>query len=77
MRREPDITILRNVLCQLGYEQRLAIYLRFWSQYTINEIANFIGKSWDYTDRLIERTLTDLLSEIAKNNKVKEQLRAA
>lgn len=49
--------ILRLALGYLPYIDRVAITLRYWENCTIEEIAEFLGSTWDETDkRLIRAT---------------------
>jgi DNA-directed RNA polymerase specialized sigma24 family protein len=45
-----------------------AIYLRFWENYEIEEIANELRISWDQADRLIENALKILRLQLSKNS---------
>ncbi|MBY0316297.1 MAG: hypothetical protein K2Q26_12295 [Bdellovibrionales bacterium] len=63
------IKLLYELLPQMDDERVVAIYLRFWESLTIAEIAKTLGKSWIYTNELIESSLLKLRGEIQKINK--------
>lgn len=58
--REAEIQRLHEMLPSLGDEEIVAVYFRFWESLLIEEIANILGRSWNYTDQLIERSLRKL-----------------
>lgn len=53
---------------ELSSVAQRAIYLRFWENYEIEEIAKELNISWDQADKLIENTLKDLKARFSKNN---------
>lgn len=55
-----EIHRLHELLPDLGDEEIIAVYFRFWENLLIQEIANILGRPWDYTDQLIERSLRKL-----------------
>lgn len=57
---EMDYIILRNSLAQLSKTERKVIYLRFWENMTIQEIAKMHRMSWERVDNLIDETLLKL-----------------
>lgn len=58
--REAEIHQLHKMLPSLGDEEIIAVYFRFWESLLIEDIANILGRSWDYTDQLIERSIRKL-----------------
>lgn len=55
-----DIKILRSALSKLPLCERHMIILRFWENYSIEEIAEEFGMDWNSVDSIIERTLKHL-----------------
>ncbi len=55
---------LKYVLPLLTEDQRLAIYLRFWENYSIFEVSDFLNTSWDSANNLIENALTFLKTKL-------------
>lgn len=60
--------LLYKHLRKLKRRQRLAIQLRFWESFSIQEIATVLGSTWDETDRLIETTLCELRHKLTNND---------
>lgn len=58
--KEADIRRLHELMPSLCDEGIIAIYFRFWENLLIEDIANILGRSWDYTDRLIENSIREL-----------------
>lgn len=58
--KEADIRRLHELMPCLGDEGITAIYFRFWENLLIEDIANILGRSWDYTDHLIENSIREL-----------------
>jgi DNA-directed RNA polymerase specialized sigma24 family protein len=66
--------LLRLLMGQLPYVDRVALALRFWENCSIEEISNFLGMDWEETDRRLNRSfkvLRSALCEFSKNNKMK------
>jgi DNA-directed RNA polymerase specialized sigma24 family protein len=55
-----DIQTLRSLIPELDDDGVLAVYMRFWECMTIQEIAKVLGRTWDETDNLIERSIQNL-----------------
>jgi DNA-directed RNA polymerase specialized sigma24 family protein len=55
-----DLTTLRALLPELDDDGLLAVHMRFWECLTIQEIAKILGRTWDDTDKLIERSIQNL-----------------
>ena len=55
---------LKYVLPLLTEDQRLAIYLRFWENYSILEVSDFLKTSWESADELIENALSFLKTQL-------------
>lgn len=53
---------LLNALLTLPPQGQRAINLRFWENYTIEEISEHLRISWDEADQLIEQSLKQLRS---------------
>ena len=72
-----DILLLHELLPTLSDEGLLSIYFRYWECLLINDIARILGRSWDYTDQLIEKSIRDLRGGFLKVRQTNEQLQAA
>ena len=57
---DENYELLSEALDFLTPKQRLIVYLRFWDNMTIQEIARYIGQSWDSTDSMIEAAVNHL-----------------
>lgn len=57
---DENYELLSEALDFLTPKQRLIVYLRFWDNMTIQEIARYIGHSWDSTDSMIEAAVNHL-----------------
>lgn len=55
-----EIEAIRIYLGELPAIELKCMILRFWGRYTIAEIARDIRKSWDETDRIIDRAVDTL-----------------
>ena len=62
----PGLPRLSEALSKLEANERIAIYLRFWENLSIQEIAQFMKLSWDSVDQLISAALEFLRCEIEK-----------
>ncbi len=49
-----DHQLVRAALRELSNDHRRAVYLRFWENRSIEEIAQTLGQSWDEVDDLLE-----------------------
>ena len=58
--RAKDIKTLHALLPELDDDGLLAVYMRFWECMTIQEISKILGRTWDDTVRLIERSIRNL-----------------
>lgn len=58
--KREDIKTLHQSLPKLSDEEIISIYLRFWENKTIEEIAGILRKSWDETDHLIDSAIGNL-----------------
>lgn len=58
--KSADIRKLHELMPALSDEGITALYFRFWECLLIEDIANILGRSWDYTDRLIENSIKEL-----------------
>lgn len=56
---------LFQALTRLSPEAQRAINLRFWENYTIEEISSVLRMSWDQVDQLIEKSLLDLRARLS------------
>lgn len=61
-------TELFAALTRLSPERQRAINLRFWENYTIEEISETLRMSWDQTDQLIEQALLELRGRLTKSD---------
>lgn len=57
---------LLQALSELPPRGQRAINLRFWENYTIEEISSELRISWDEADQLIERSLKNLRERLSK-----------
>lgn len=64
---QTDLARLQTIISSLEVDQRIAIYMRFWSCCLIEEIASTLGLSWSETDQLIENSITELRNGFLKN----------
>ena len=55
-------------LPSLSEDQRIAVYLRFWENLSIQEIANFLNIKWSKADSIVESALNDLFEMIVNEN---------
>ncbi|MGE4130532.1 MAG: hypothetical protein AB7F86_02795 [Bdellovibrionales bacterium] len=55
-----DLEQLKTLLPELPEKALMAVHLRFWENYLIQEIAITIGLSWDETDRILEDAIKQL-----------------
>lgn len=62
-----DKGILQHLLSRLEDEERIAIYLRYWEKYLIQEVAQVLHRSWSYTDQLIEKSIKKLRIEFFRS----------
>jgi DNA-directed RNA polymerase specialized sigma24 family protein len=62
----PGLPRLSEALPKLEDNERIAIYLRFWENLSIQEIAQFMKLPWDPVDQLINTALEFLRCEIEK-----------
>lgn len=58
--KEANIRRLHKLMPSLCDEGIIAIYFRFWENLLIEDIAKILGRSWGYTDRLIEESIREL-----------------
>ena len=58
---------LLDALSILPPQAQRAIYLRFWENYTIEEISKHMRISWDQANRLIETSLRQLKSYLTSS----------
>ncbi len=57
---------LLEALASLSAESQLALYMRFWENRSISEIARRLQINWDSADRLLTDTLLELRRQIQK-----------
>lgn len=53
---------------ELGADAQLALYLRFWENYDIEEISNQFRITWDQANALIESSLKYLREKMAASH---------
>jgi DNA-directed RNA polymerase specialized sigma24 family protein len=58
------ITALYSSLGRLNPEEVQVLYLRFWGQLEIEEIASCLSKTWSYVDQLLENLLRKLRADL-------------
>lgn len=67
--------LLRLLMGRLPYIDRVALALRYWENYSIEEISNFLGMEWDETDRRLNRSFKVLrvaLKEFSERQSVQD-----
>jgi DNA-directed RNA polymerase specialized sigma24 family protein len=57
---------LFDAITRLSPQGQRAINLRFWENYTIEEISEKLRMSWDQTDQLIEKSLLELRARLSE-----------
>lgn len=57
---EKDISIVRLGMQNLLITKRQILYLRYWENHSIEEIASMLDMSWDEVDRSIEEAQEEL-----------------
>lgn len=70
---EGNYELLKEALEFLSPKQRLLVYLRFWDNMTIQEIARYIGHSWNSTDTMIDSAINHLRMRIIQLNHAREE----
>lgn len=70
---DENYELLSEALDFLTPKQRLIVYLRFWDNMTIQEIARYIGHSWDSTDSMIEAAVNHLRVRIIQLSHRREE----
>ncbi len=70
---DENFELLSEALDFLSPKQRLIVYLRFWDNMTIQEIARYIGHSWDSTDSMIESAVNHLRVRIIQLGHSREE----
>ena len=61
--------VIEKALLALTETERQVIFLRFWEPYTIAQIADRIGASWEEADLLIDCAVRKIQREIGKHKK--------
>ena len=62
-----DSPLLEALVALPPYHQK-AIYLRFWENFSIGEIASSLKLTWEQTDKLIEESLLRLNLKLTQSN---------
>lgn len=70
---QENFDLLREALAFLSPKQRLIVYLRFWDNMTIQEIARYIGHSWNATDMLLDGAINHLRMRIIQITHSREE----
>lgn len=70
---EENFDLLQEALSFLSPKQRLLVYLRFWDNMTIQEIARYVGQSWSSTDATIDSAVNHLRLRIIELNHAREE----
>ena len=70
---DDNFALLQEALDYLSPKQRLVVYLRFWDNMTIQEIAKYIGHSWEATDKMIDFAINHLRLRIIQLNHEREE----
>lgn len=61
-----NFELLKEALAYLSPKQRLIVYMRFWDNLTIQEIARYLGHSWSRTDMMIDEAINHLRVRIIR-----------
>ncbi len=70
---QENFDLLREALAFLSPKQRLIVYLRFWDNMTIQEIARYIGQSWSTTDKMLDGAINHLRLRIIQISHAREE----
>jgi DNA-directed RNA polymerase specialized sigma24 family protein len=70
---EQNFGLMKEALSYLSPKQRLIIYLRFWDNMTIQEIARYVGYSWTSTDTMIESAIHHMRVRIIQLSHAREE----
>jgi len=68
-----NFTLLHDALAYLSPKQRLVVYLRYWDNMTIQEIARYIGQSWNSTDMMLDGAVNHLRVRIIQLTHAREE----
>lgn len=68
-----NFALLKDALAYLSPKQRLIVYLRFWDNMTIQEIARYIGQSWNSTDMMLDGAVNHLRVRIIQLTHAREE----
>lgn len=55
-----DIAVIREALRDLPIKEWHILYLRFWENFSIQEIAESLDMKWEEVNQAIEKLLTEL-----------------
>lgn len=70
---QENFELLKEALIYLSPKQRLIVYLRFWDNMTIQEIARYIGHSWNSTDLMLDGAVNHLRVRIIQLTHTREE----
>lgn len=70
---QENFELLKEALAYLSPKQRLIVYLRFWDNMTIQEIARYIGQSWNSTDMMLDGAVNHLRVRIIQLTHAREE----
>jgi DNA-directed RNA polymerase specialized sigma24 family protein len=70
---EQNFGLMKEALTHLSPKQRLIIYLRFWDNMTIQEIARYVGHSWTSTDMMIDSAIHHMRVRIIQLSHAREE----
>lgn len=70
---QENFDLLKEALAFLSPKQRLIVYLRFWDNMTIQEIARYIGHSWNSTDMMLDGAVNHLRLRIIQITHAREE----
>lgn len=70
---QENFELLKEALAYLSPKQRLIVYLRFWDNMTIQEIARYIGQSWNSTDMMLDGAVNHLRVRIIQLSHAREE----
>jgi len=70
---QENFDLLKEALAYLSPKQRLVVYLRFWDNMTIQEIARYLGHSWRSTDLMLDGAVNHLRVRIIQLTHAREE----
>lgn len=69
--RKEQLEVLCELLRGLPEPRATVIYLRYWEEMTIQQIASALGQTWSSIDFMLEESLEELRVGFARRDKQK------